>query len=77
MTNSNDSAGAGVFFAYLGLLILSPVLILIGYASGQGNTRNHTQLVMSQVLAKGCIEKPQECKTYKDFYTAMENFKNE
>lgn len=73
MSNSNDSAG--FFFVGLILFALSPVIFFIGFAAGQAKVREKHQVVMSQVLAKGCIKSPQNCKTYQDFYTGVENFK--
>lgn len=70
MNNSTD-----ITMAYLGLFILSPLLVLIGFGSGQTNAETHNKQVMTEVLAKGCINQPKDCKVYRDFYVAVENFK--
>jgi hypothetical protein len=75
MNNSND--GSAFFFAGLILFALSPLIFITGFAAGQAKEREQNTVVMSQVLAKGCIKSPQNCKTYQEFYTAVENFKDE
>ena len=70
MKNSTD-----ITMVCLGLFILFPLLVFIGFGSGQINEENHNKQVMTEVLAKGCINQPKDCKVYRDFYVAVENFK--
>lgn len=75
MNDSNDASA--FFFVGLVLFALSPIIFFMGFAAGRVQLREQNQKVMLQVLAKGCIKSPQNCRTYQDFYTAVEDFKDE
>jgi cell division protein FtsX len=52
-----------------------PLFYYLGFTMGQDNVRDYNKQVMTEVLAKGCINQPKDCKSYSHYYTAVENFK--
>jgi hypothetical protein len=66
----NDDLSFSIFL----LVVMGVCLPFTVYMSTSWAKQEHNYM-MNEVLAKSCIEKPTECKSYRDYYTSVKNFK--